>query len=95
MKRNKVIYWIATGLLAFGMLAQGFAQILHTKWYVDIIHVHLGHPLHFLNTIGAWKLPGVIAILIPRFKLVKECAYAGFFFVMKGALFSHMHHVMP
>lgn len=89
-KRNKIIYWIITGLLAFGMLAQGFAQILHTKGYVDIINVHLGYPLYFLNIIGAWKLLGVIAILIPRFKLVKEWAYAGFFFVMSGALFSHI-----
>lgn len=89
-KRIKIIYWIITGLLAFGMLSQGFAQILHTKGYVDIINVHLGYPSYFLNIIGAWKILGVIAILIPRFTLVKEWAYAGFFFVMSGALFSHI-----
>src|SRR5450432_1996426 len=87
--RNKIIYWATTGFLAFGMLAQGLAQLFHTKGYVDIINVHLGYPLYFLNIIGAWKLLGVIAILIPKFKLVKEWAYAGFFFVMSGALFSH------
>lgn len=90
MKKNQIIHWIVTGLLVFGMLAQGFAQILHTKGYVDMINVHLGYPLYFLNIIGVWKVLGVIAILIPRFKLVKEWAYAGFFFVMSGALFSHM-----
>lgn len=88
-KRNKIIYWATTGFLAFGMLAQGFAQISHTKGYVDII-VHLGYPLYFLYIIGAWKILGVIAILIPRFILVKEWAYAGFFFVMLGALISHI-----
>ena len=30
------------------------------------------------------------AILIPRFTLVKEWAYAGFFFAMSGAVFSHI-----
>jgi uncharacterized membrane protein YphA (DoxX/SURF4 family) len=88
-KRNKIIYWVITGFLAFGMLAQGLAQIFHTKGYVDII-VHLGYPLYFLYIIGVWKILGVIAILVPRFKLVKEWAYAGFFFVMSGALFSHI-----
>ena len=89
-KRNKIIYWIITGLLAFGMLAQAFTQILHAKAYVDIIVTHLGYPLYFLNIIGAWKLLGVIAILIPRFRLLKEWAYAGFFFVMSGAAVSHL-----
>ena len=37
-----------------------------------------------------WKILGVIAILIPRFKLLKEWAYAGFFFAMTGALASHL-----
>ena len=89
-KRNKILYWIITIFLALGMLAQGVAQLSHTKGYVDIISVHLGYPLYFLNIIGTWKILGVIAILIPRFKLVKEWAYAGFFFVMSGALFSHL-----
>ena len=88
-KRNKIIYWVITVFLAFGMLAQGLAQIFHTKGYVDII-VHLGYPLYFLYIIGVWKILGVIAILIPGFKLVKEWAYAGFFFVMSGAVFSHI-----
>ncbi len=88
-KRNKIIYWVTTGLLAFGMLAQGFAQIAQTKGYVDII-VNLGYPIYFLYIIGNWKILGVIAILIPRFPLLKEWAYAGFFFIMSGAVFSHI-----
>jgi uncharacterized membrane protein len=87
--RNKIIYWIATGLLSFGMLSQGLAQNFHTQGYVDIV-VHLGYPTYFLNIIGVWKILGVVAILIPRFKLLKEWAYAGFFFVMSGALVSHI-----
>lgn len=51
---------------------------------------HLGYPKYFMTIIGIWKILGVIAILIPRFKLVKEWAYAGFFFTMTGALVSHL-----
>ncbi len=52
----------------------------------------LGYPLYFLRIIGVWKLLGVVAILIPRFPLLKEWAYAGFFFVMTGAVLSHLVH---
>ncbi len=89
-KTKRLLYCGTTGFLAFGMSAQAFAQIFHTKGYVDMIIVHLGYPLYFLNIIGVWKLLGVVAILVPGFKLVKEWAYAGFFFVMSGAVFSHL-----
>ncbi len=90
MKNGKlVIYWVATGLLAIGMLGSGLSQIFHAKEMIDLI-VPLGYPLYFLYIIGTWKILGVIAILVPRWKLVKEWAYAGFFFVMTGALVSHL-----
>lgn len=88
-KRKLIIYWLATALLAFGMLGSGLAQIFQAKDMVDLV-VPLGYPLYFLYIIGAWKILAVIAILLPRFKLVKEWAYAGLFFVMSGALISHL-----
>ncbi len=88
-KKKLIIYWTATALLAFGMLASGLTQIFHAKEMVDLV-VPLGYPLYFLYIIGTWKILGVMAILTPRFKLVKEWAYAGFFFLMTGAFVSHL-----
>src|SRR6195952_3657789 len=88
-KRKLIIYWVATALLSFGMLTSGLSQIFMAKAMVDLI-VPLGYPLYFLYIIGVWKVLGVIAILIPGFKLLKEWAYAGLFFVMTGALISHL-----
>ena len=51
---------------------------------------HLGYPIYFLTILGVWKILGVVAVLIPKFPLLKEWAYAGFFFAMSGALFSHI-----
>src|SRR5947199_10576917 len=51
---------------------------------------HLGYPIYFLTILGIWKILGVVAILIPRFPLLKEWAYAGFFFAMTGAAFSRI-----
>jgi uncharacterized membrane protein len=88
-KRNKIIYWITTALLCFGMTASGISQILHLKEMNELI-THVGYPLYFMYIIGVWKLLGVIALLIPKFPLLKEWAYAGFFFLLTGALISHL-----
>jgi len=88
-KRNKIIYWIATIWLTLGMLSTGIVQLIKMKEEVDMM-VHLGYPIYFLTIIGIWKILGVITVLIPKFPLLKEWAYAGFFFAMSGAVFSHL-----
>lgn len=90
-KGKLIIYWTATALLSFGMLGSGIAQIMHHPDMVKLV-IPLGYPIYFLTIIGLWKVLGVIAILAPGFKLLKEWAYAGFFFVMTGALVSHLAH---
>lgn len=89
-KRNKIIYWVATLWLALGMVSTGIVQFIKMKEEVEKTSLHLGYPTYFLTIIAVWKLLGVVAILIPKFPLVKEWAYAGFFFVMSGAIFSHI-----
>lgn len=88
-KRNKIIYWIATLWLALGMISTAVVQLLKVKDETDMM-AHLGYPLYFLTLLGVWKIAGVIAVLIPKFTLVKEWAYAGFFFAMLGAVVSHL-----
>jgi uncharacterized membrane protein YphA (DoxX/SURF4 family) len=88
-KRNRIIYWIATVWLALGMTSTGIVQLMKIDEEVALM-TRLGYPAYFLTIIGVWKLLGVIAILIPRFPLVKEWAYAGFIFTMSGAIFSHL-----
>jgi len=50
----------------------------------------LGYPAYILPMLGVWKMLGVAVVLVPKFPLLKEWAYAGFFFVMTGAIFSHI-----
>jgi len=91
-KRNKIIYWIATIWLALGMISTGAVQLFKVKegqGGLDSI-IHLGYPVYILTLLGIWKVLGVIAVLIPKLPLLKEWAYAGFFFVVSGAIFSHI-----
>lgn len=89
LKRNRIIYWIATIWLALGMLSSGIIQLLHIKGEVAFI-LELGYPSYFLTLLGITKIVGVVIILLPGLKLMKEWAYAGFFFTLSGALFSHL-----
>lgn len=88
-KRNRIIYWFFNIWLALGMFSTGIVQVFKLKTATDFT-ANLGYPGYFLTIIGIWKMLGVVAILIPRFPLLKEWAYAGFFFVMTGAIFSHL-----
>lgn len=88
-KRDKIIYWFSTIWLSLGMVSTGIVQIIHMDEEVNKMK-DLGYPSYFLTIIGIWKLLGVIAILLPKLPVVKEWAYAGFFFLMSGAIFTHL-----
>lgn len=94
-KKLKIFYWLATGVLAFGLLASGIQQLLRMEiegalappfaWGIE----QLGYPVYMLTILGIWKVLGAIIILIPKYPLLKEWAYAGIFYLFTGALFSH------
>jgi hypothetical protein len=88
-KINRIIYWIATAWLSLGMLSTGLVQLLQVKKETAFI-LDMGYPSYFLVILGAWKILGVIVILLPGLPLLKEWTYAGFFFAMSGAVFSHL-----
>lgn len=87
--KTKIIYWIATVWLSLGMVSSAIVQLLGVAEGVESV-TRLGYPLYLLKILGIWKILGVVAILAPRLPLVKEWAYAGFFFVASGAMISHV-----
>ena len=88
-KRKLIWYWIITGLLSFCIFFGGLTQAMLFKQTIAGFKP-LGYPTYFIALIGTWKMLGVIAILVPGFKLLKEWAYAGIFFTMSGAVVSHI-----
>lgn len=88
-KTHKIIYWVATIWMSLGMLSSAIVQLLDIQEEVQML-THLGYRLYFAKILAVWKILGVIVILAPRLPLVKEWAYAGFFFAMSGAMISHI-----
>lgn len=84
-----VAYWATTMLVAAELGVGGAWDILRTP-YVRAVVEHLGYPTYFLVIMGVWKVPGAVALLVPRFPRLKEWAYAGAVFSYTAAAASHL-----
>lgn len=84
-----VAYWAFTGIVAWEMAAGGLWDLLRIE-YVRVIMKHLGYPMYVLDVIGAWKIPCALVLILPRWRRLKEWAYAGAVFNYTGAAASHL-----
>jgi hypothetical protein len=88
MKRDKIIFYIATGLLTLLMLFS-VSMYLFKHEDVSVMFESFGYPTYIIYPYAVLKLLGVFAIWNPNFKTIKEWAYAGFFFAFILAFFAH------
>jgi hypothetical protein len=89
MKKDKIIYWITTGLVAIGMLLSAVMYLSHSDTIMKGFDA-IGVPLYFVTFLGVAKLLGTIALVSPLWEKLKEWAYAGFAFVFIGAAYVHV-----
>lgn len=88
MKKDKIIFWVATSIIALfeGVMPAFTSQTELAKEGIR----HLGYPQYFGNALVVSKILGVLALVIPQVpKRVKEWAYAGFAFDFIFATISH------
>jgi hypothetical protein len=88
MNAKKIGYWVSLILFSAAMGFGGVADLMKNPEIMASLK-HLGYPEYVAAILGFWKIGGVIAILLPRLGLLKEWAYAGFFFDLTGASISH------
>jgi DoxX-like protein len=88
-RRRAVAYWVATAIVAGNAVAAGMIDILRVQPFFGIL-LHLGYPAYFGAILGTWKVLGAVALLAPRYPLVKEWAYAGSFVDYTAAVASYM-----
>jgi hypothetical protein len=89
MTARGVGYWICTAVTALVFLSGGVFDVLRPPEVLAGM-VHLGYPAYFVVILGVWKVLGGGAVLVPRFPLLKEWAYAGMIFDLTGATASHI-----
>ena len=89
-KSDKIIFWIATGLLSALMLMSA-SMYLFTHEQASTIFAALGFPVYIIYPLAILKILGVLAITTNKFGFLKEWAYAGFFFNFVLAASAHIN----
>jgi hypothetical protein len=89
MKRDKILYWATTGIVAAGFLMSSFMYLGKNEELMNSFKM-LGFPAYFVMLLGVAKLAGALAIVNPWNNRLKEWAYAGFTFTLAGAVYTHI-----
>ena len=90
MKKNKIIFWVTTIIIAFMEGVMPLVTWIATPQYMTVGTKALGYPDYFAYTLMVAKILGVIAIVLPQTpNTIKEWAYAGFTFNLLFAFISH------
>ncbi|KKX52325.1 DoxX family protein [Sphingobacterium sp. IITKGP-BTPF85] len=90
MKKNKLIFWIATAILIIWEGIMPLGTLLFAPQYVNAGTKPLGYPDYFAYALIICKVLGVIAISYPKIpSKLKEWAYAGLTFNLIFAFISH------
>jgi hypothetical protein len=94
MKKNKIIYWITTGIIAFMMLFSAYSYF--AKPEVAAGFKHLGFPDYLRVELAIAKILGALVLIIPVIPAkIKEWAYAGFAITFISAAIAHFNSGDP
>ena len=89
MKRNTIIYWTATCIMSvIFAFSAGMYYLDYER--VASFFVVLGFPTWIIYPLANLKIAGLVAIISRKSKLIKEWAYAGFFFDSLLATSAHL-----
>lgn len=87
-KTNNILYWVFTIVFGALMVFSSVGGIGPNEQTIQIFHKGLGYPIYFIQFISWAKIIGVVALLLPINKTLKEWAYAGLFFDLAAAVYS-------
>lgn len=89
MKKNKIIYWVATGVLSIMMLMSSGMYVFNNA-EIQKLFIEFGFPIYIIYPLALLKVSGVLVITLSKWKTVKEWAYAGLFFNFLLAISAHI-----
>lgn len=90
MTQDKLIYWVSTAMMCALFAMSAAMYIVNYDSMVDVFE-RLGFPGWLVYPLAIFKILGIIAILSKQSKLLKEWAYAGFFFDAMLAFGAHYY----
>ncbi|OJJ17046.1 hypothetical protein BKI52_30490 [marine bacterium AO1-C] len=89
MKTQKIIYWVVTGLFS-AMILMGVSMYIFDHEKVKVMFAAMGYPTYLIYPLALVKVLGLVAIWTKLSPLLKEWAYAGFFFELSLGIGAHV-----
>ena|ERR1700761_2306948 len=89
MKVYKITYWVTTGFIVLIMLFTSYAYLSKAPQVMDEIR-KAAFPYYMMQFLGVVKILGVIGLLFGKPSIIKEWVYAGFTFLLLGAIWLHV-----
>lgn len=90
MKKNKIIFWLATGIIVLWEGLMPLGTLLFAPDYATVGTRPLGYPDYFAYALIICKVLGAFAIVYPKMPAkLREWAYAGLTFNLIFAFISH------
>ncbi len=89
MKTNKIIYWIATGLLS-ALLLMSSSMYIFKHEEITQAFANLGYPTYLVYPLAILKISAVIVLITQKNNVIKQWAYAGLLFDFVLAFFAHL-----
>ncbi|MGV3762572.1 DoxX family protein [Parapedobacter sp.] len=90
MKKNKIIFWVATTIIILWEGVMPLSTLLFAPDQATVGTAPLGYPDYFAYTLIICKALGVLAISFPNVPAkLREWAYAGLSFNLIFAFISH------
>jgi hypothetical protein len=90
MKKNKIIFWTATIIIALWEVVMPISTWIFAPEYMTFGTKALFYPDYFAYSLVIAKVLGVVAITYPKTPAkIKEWAYAGLSFTLIFAFISH------
>lgn len=84
-----IVYGATTFVIVFELAAGSLWNLVPIEWVQAQLR-HLGYPPFFAYILALWQAAAAVAIIVPRFALIKEWAYAGALFLWSSAVVSHL-----
>lgn len=90
MKKYKIIFWIATTIIFLFEAVMPLGTLIFAPEFSTAGTAPLGYPDYFAYALIICKVLGATALMLPRLNAtVREWAYAGLFFNLIFATYSH------
>ncbi|KFC19520.1 DoxX family protein [Chryseobacterium sp. FH1] len=88
MNKNKIIYWVTTGIVSAMMHFSAFGYLTNAD--MKAAFVHLGLPDYFRIELAILKILGGFALILPQVpSKIKAVAYFGFALTFVSAFIAH------